>query len=151
MRWYQYSLRSLLILTLLVAIGLKLTLVWTKHRRMKIAREWVEACLNKKYPDLSKTPEAWGNMPQPTACPAHLEPPERLIVLKLAVTELESPRQRIGGLKLLVENEPAAALPMLREAVDGERDGEVRAWELRLIGLCRDKESLDRVVACPGG
>ena len=26
LRWYQYSLRSLLILTLLVAIGLKLTL-----------------------------------------------------------------------------------------------------------------------------
>ena len=150
LRWYQYSLRSLLILTLLVAIGLKLTLVWTKHRRMKIAREWVGACLNKKYPDFSKPEITWGDWVQPVLCPADLKPPERLIVLRLAARELESPRQRIAGLKLLVETEPAAALPMLRAAVDGEGDGDVRAWELRLIGLCRDKESVDRVVACLG-
>ena len=148
LRWYQYSLRSLLILTLLVAIGLKLTLVWTKHRRMKIARQWVEACLKQEYPDLDRLQRIRAVWPQAAACPAHLEPAERLIVLGLAVRELESPRQRIAGLKLLLETEPAAALPMLREAVDGERDGEVRAWELRLIGLCRDKESVDRVVAC---
>jgi hypothetical protein len=66
----------------------------------------------------------------------------------MAVRELETPRQRIAGLKLLVETEPAAALPILRGAFDGEGDGEVRMWELRLIGLCRDKEDVDRVSAC---
>jgi len=72
---------------------------------MKIARQWVQSCLAQKYPDLSSSP--WGQWPGPTVCPAHLEPPERLIVLKMAVSELESPRQRIAGLKLLLENEPA--------------------------------------------
>jgi hypothetical protein len=148
LRWYQYSLRSLLILTLLVAIGLKLTVVWTKHRRMKIAQAWVEACLDQQYPDLNKTPESWDKMPVPAGCPAPLDTPERLIVLRLAATELESPRQRFVGLKLLLETEPAEGLPMLREVLDTERDAEVRAWGLRLLGLCRDKESVDRVFAC---
>ena len=139
LRWYQFSLRSLLILTLLCAIGLKGTVAWKKHQRMKIARAWVETCLAQKHPDIDKPQSARWSWPQPAACPAHLEPEERLIVLKLAVRELETPRERIGGLKLLVETEPAAALPILREAADGEGDGEVRAWELHLIGLCRDK------------
>ena len=148
LRWYQFSLRSLLILTLLVVIGLKITVAWTKHRRMQIAREWVEACLKKKYPDLIAPTLSWSDWASQTACPAHLELPERLIVLRMAVTELETPRQRIAGLKLLLETEMAAALPMLREAEDGERDAEVRTWELRLIGLFRDKKSVDRVAAC---
>ena len=137
-----------MILTLLVVIGLKITVAWTKHRRMQIAREWVEACLKKKYPDLIAPTLSWSDWASQTACPAHLELPERLIVLRMAVTELETPRQRIAGLKLLLETEMAAALPMLREAEDGERDAEVRTWELRLIGLFRDKKSVDRVAAC---
>ena len=133
---------SLLLLMLLCVIALKVHVFLVRQRRMKIAREWVQACLNQKHPA-----GAWW-YPQTPACPAHLEPPERLIVLRMAVMDLESPHERIAGLKLLLETEPAAALPMLREAVDAERDGEVSAWELRLIGLCRDKESAQRVVVC---
>ena len=107
---------------------------------MKIARQWVEACLKQEYPDLDRLQrirEYWatsGGLPRPSGAGGAADRPG------MAVRELESPRQRIAGLKLLLETETAAALPMLREAVDGERDGEVRAWELRLIGLFRDKE-----------
>ena len=44
-------------------------------------------------------------MPMPE-CPATLDDAERIIVLKLAVTQLKSPRERIAGLRILAESRP---------------------------------------------
>jgi hypothetical protein len=54
LRWYQYSLRSLLLLTLLCAIGLKIGQEWQRRRRIEIARKWAQACLDQEYPDCGK-------------------------------------------------------------------------------------------------
>ena len=40
LRWFQYSLRTLLLLTLLCAIVLKAGVEWQRQRRMEIARKW---------------------------------------------------------------------------------------------------------------
>ena len=63
----------------------------------------------------------------------------------MAVAKLESPRQRIAGLRILVESDPGMGLDVLREAVRGERDCEVKAAELRLVGLYRDATTAEMV------
>ena len=53
-RWFQYSLRTLLLPTLLCAIVLKAGLEWQRRRRMEIARNWANACLDQDYPDCGR-------------------------------------------------------------------------------------------------
>ena len=60
-RWYQYSLRTLLILVTLVAVGLSSWLEWQRRRRLGIAREWAQACLDQQYPDFDDH-RAWDSL-----------------------------------------------------------------------------------------
>ena len=144
LRWFQYSLRTLLLLTLLCVIVLKAGLEWQRRRRMEIARNWARACLDQDYPDCGQMrwDKPWPPLP---ACPASLDETLRPIILTMAVTRLESPRERIAGLRILLESSPATALAMLREALRDERDPQVKAVELRLVGLYRDATAADMV------
>ena len=144
LRWYQYRLRTLLLLALLCAIALKAGLEWQHRRRMEIARNWARACLDQEYPDCGRMErdKPWPPLP---ACPAPLDETLRPIILKMAVTQLESPRERIAGLRILLESSSATALAMLREALRDERDPQVKAVELRLVGLYRDATTADMV------
>ncbi len=144
LRWYQYRLRTLLLLALLCAIALKAGLEWQRRRRMEIARNWARACLDQEYPDCGRMDrdKPWPPLP---ACPASLDETLRPIILKMAVTQLESPRERIAGLRVLLESSPATALAMLREGLRDERDPQVKAVELRLVGLYRNATSADMV------
>ena len=147
LRWFQYSLRTLLLLTLLFAIALKAGLEWQRRQRMEIARNWARACLDQDYPDCGQM-KPHGPWPPLPACPAPLDETLRPIILKMAVTRLESPRERIAGLRIVIESSPAAALAMLREALPNERDPQVKAVELRLVGLHRDATTADMVFHC---
>ncbi len=112
----------------LVAFGLLITsggaiLGWP----YRLAQHWVAQLAKGKAPS-----------------PAHFSAEnEAIAALRAAVVGLPQPDQRMTGLRLLIEDCPAAALPILTEAVSRERDGEVRSVELRLIGLHRRSDTVD--------
>jgi hypothetical protein len=78
----------------------------------------------------------------PVALPADISPEEIHAVVRAAVLQLPQTQQRMAGLSLLMEQDPAEALPILIEAVGSETDPQIRAMELRLIGLHRDPTTL---------
>lgn len=75
--------------------------------------------------------------------PGDLSELELLTTLRAAVMQLPRPTQKMTGLQLLIEEYPESALPILVDAVSAEPDPEVRALELRLIGLHRDPDTVN--------
>ena len=144
LRWFQYSLRTLLLLTLLCAVGLKIGQEWQRRRRHRDCPEVGEACLDQDYPNCGRMEwdKPWPPLP---ACPVPLDDAERPIVVKMAATRLESSRERIAGLRLLLESDPEGGLNVLRGALGSERDPALRALLLHLIGLYRDATTADVV------
>jgi HEAT repeat protein len=63
-------------------------------------------------------------------------------ILTTAITQLESPRERTAGLRLLVGLHPTEAAEIIAGAVARETDPHLRAAELLLLGLYRDKQFL---------
>ena len=145
LRWFRSSLRTLLLLTLLSAIVLKAGLEWQRRQRMEIAQKWAQACLDQEYPDCGRDGSATSPGRPCQRARAPLDETLRPIILKMAVTRSKSPRERIAGLRILMESSPATALAMLREALRDERDPQVKAVELRLVGLYRDATAADMV------
>ena len=82
----------------------------------------------------------WPPLP---ACPVPLDDAERPIVVKMAATRLDSSRERIAGLRLLLESDPESGLNVLRGALGSERHMAVRALLRHLIGLYRDATTAD--------
>jgi hypothetical protein len=83
---------------------------------------------------------------QPTTLvppPIHISSDEGRAIHRAAVIQLPRAELRMVGLKLLMEDDPKIALPILTEAVERESDSDVRAMELRLIGLHRDLNTID--------
>ncbi len=101
-----------------------------------------QACLDQEYPNCARMEwdKPWPPLP---ACPVPLDDAERPIVVKMAATRLDSSRERIAGLRLLLESDPESGLNVLRGALGSERDTAVRALLRHLIGLYRDATTAD--------
>ncbi len=76
--------------------------------------------------------------------PKNLNAAQALTVIRSAVLQGSTPRMRIGGVKLLMETRPNGAPPIrsiLMQAIDAEHNVEVRAMEIRLLGINRESYS----------
>ena len=70
--------------------------------------------------------------------PVALSPAQAKVALSAFVVDLPSSNERLHALGLLVEAAGRATLPSIVRAARAEHDPDLLAWELRLIGLCRD-------------
>ncbi len=108
----------------------------------RIARMWIQRILA-----MPPRPTTWfGNTTLP-APPIPLDTIQTLLVLKSAVMQLPTRTERIAALKLLFEEHKEASLPILYEAIAHERDPQVRATEVRLIGVQQDIKSLQPLLS----
>ena len=68
-------------------------------------------------------------------------------VLTAGAVDLPAREQRLAALALLIESDGKAALPTLLRVAAREDDAAWLAWELRLIGLCRDPATAPLLIA----
>ena len=124
--------RHALLAIALIVTAAGATLGWP----YRVAQEWA-ARLPRATLIQSVFLRPWVGLP-----PAR-SPDRARAILEASVIQLPQAQQREAGLKLLMENHPEMALPILLEAAGRESDSEVRALELRLIGLNRDPSTAD--------
>ena len=102
----------------------------------RIGREWGSAQL--------AAPKTWG-------CVLAIDPPAKLTkeaelaAIHGLVINGDIVEQRMAGLKLLVERDPAAGIGVLTDAITRENDGDVLVWEIRLLSLYRNLSSADLI------
>ncbi|MGI8979299.1 MAG: hypothetical protein ACR2FY_08745 [Pirellulaceae bacterium] len=85
------------------------------------------------------TSDDWGQglyVPLPSP-PPKISGQEELELLELAVTRLSQPKQRMAGLKILVETRKTEAFPILRNLLAKSRHLETTTALIHLIGLQR--------------
>jgi hypothetical protein len=88
---------------------------------------------------IAQPPVTPTGIPRRLACPVPLRPEQELAALRAAAIALPSARQRVWAIKMDVERQGVASLPTLMDALRREKDGAVRAMELRLIAISRDE------------
>jgi hypothetical protein len=137
-RWFQFSLRTLMAMVALCAIGLFLAQQYYWYRKKQILREWIDQVLAQ---DVSNDRQR----AKPVPCPIALEDAEQIELLEFGVLNLDSSEHRTGALKLLVERFPAKTLPVLRRMLKRSAEPDFRALQLVLIGLHRDPATVDVV------
>lgn len=79
--------------------------------------------------------------------PVALNDRQAIEVLDSSLVHLPAARERLGALKVLVERHGRWALPSILHAARTETDPTLLAWELRLIGLCRDPSTAQLLAA----
>jgi len=122
--------RHALIFLALLLVGAGAALGWP----YRFAQQWIAL----RYND----PPFPVNGPRMVVPRMTLSGPQAFVTLRAAVIQLAKAKQRTTGLRILVEEHPEWALPILIEAVGFEPDSQLRALELRLIGLHRDKTTV---------
>jgi hypothetical protein len=114
----------------------------------RLGQRWIATVLNTPPP----TPPAafgWpGAAPVPRVLPLNLTADVRAVVLRSAVRQGRTARERVAAVKWLVEEQSMAEFqPILLDAEPGERDAEVRALETRLLGMCRKSQSIPTLLS----
>ena len=100
----------------------------------RIGKRWIVRAL-KPRPTNQTQVYAWESW---RYSPFELDEEESSLVLSNFVVDLPEDRERLAALGLLVESIGKSALPTLRYTALTEHDENNLAWEIRLIGLCRD-------------
>jgi hypothetical protein len=104
----------------------------------RVARLWVARLLRTPPPRGSSY---W----QVPPAPLNVDASDELAVMRSAVLQMPTPRERLAGLKLLMEHHPEAAPPVILEALASERDPENLCWLLRMLGLYRDTNTVTAI------
>ena len=104
----------------------------------RIARVWVRQLLA-----IYKPGDRWLKLP---TSPIPLPDDAKVAVLRAGLTQLPTSRERLGALKLLLEEQPGKALPVVSDALHVESDAALRATLLQVIGLYRKPEALRYVL-----
>lgn len=79
--------------------------------------------------------------------PVKLSPAEAEAALRNLIVDLPTSEERLTALAMLTDGAGHAALPSFVHAAKTESDESLLAWELRLIGLCRDPQTADLLIS----
>lgn len=141
-RWLRFSLRTLLIVTTLVCVGIVAKQKYDWYWRQQLIHPWIAPLVElaraadgdvRCYPDFD---------PPRLTPPAGLPAEEQITLLRWGILELETPEERLAALKILVESHGEEALPVLRELIPECRHGELQATLLHVLAFARDPEDL---------
>ncbi|MFN0021641.1 MAG: HEAT repeat domain-containing protein [Pirellulaceae bacterium] len=131
-RWLTFSLRSLMLLLTLVAIGLGVKLKYDWYRKKWLAGEWIAPLVN----------TADGVLTTIGPAPSGVRAEDEIALLQFGILELDTPEQRFAALKILVETRQEESLPALRELIPKSRHPEMQAMLLHLVSLARDPKDI---------
>ena len=120
--------------------------VWGKlqydwYCKLSLAAKWVEPLVKMK-PLAEEIPaddffgsSLYTELPK---APPKVSAQDELELLQLAITRLYQPKQRMAGLRILVETRKAEVFPILRQLLATTRHPEIMAALVHLIGLQRN-------------
>ena len=138
-RRFQFSLRTILVVVTLCAVGLFVKLQYDWYRKLALIRGWIATCVAETGPDTY-----WSatriEMPAGTSEAGELK------LLDLGFDRFKSREEQTALLKMLLERHPTSARDRLGRMLDVSSEPEVRSLQLHLLGLYRDKTIVDRFV-----
>ena len=139
---YRFSLRTLLIIVTLSALGILAKQWWDHQQRLKAIGSWVDACAEEAEKHIG---------PFSSACPKTMEVKHQVELLAYGAIHFEPPNQlpavdrRVVCLKLLAENFPENSLePLLSIAIDSD-DLHIQKLAIHLVALYREESSLEKL------
>jgi hypothetical protein len=129
----RFSLKTLMLVVTLCCLGTWGKLQYDWYCKLSLAAKWVEP--------LVKQPE--GGLPP---VPKGIRSQEELEYLEFAITRLPQPKQRIAGIKILVETRKEQARRLLGSLLVKSRHPDTRAMLIRLIGLAREEAWIPKLM-----
>jgi len=137
----SFSLRALLLLVTLVALGLFAKQLWDDHQKRKMLAEWIDQIRQSEV--ISPYSR---NAPNPLACPTDLEKEEQLALLLYGAVKLDEEFEQMCCLKILAEHFPVDAKePLTRIALRSNNEA-TQAAAIHLLGFIRDENILPRLL-----
>jgi len=143
--WFSFSLRSLLVVTTLICVGIAIKQQYDWRRKRELIHKWIAPLVEaaraangdvRKHQD----PERGATKP------AEITPEEELAVLTFGILESETSEERLAALEVLIESFPDAAFAVIREVLPkSPRDPELQALLLRLLALCAYPDDVPRI------
>jgi hypothetical protein len=103
----------------------------------RIARAWIRQIMA-----MPPSPSPYLRPPLPLPPLSLTTADQTLSVLRTAVMRLPSSIERMTAVKLVLQDYSTLALPILIEAVGREKDPNLRATQVRMIGLFQDSSTL---------
>lgn len=105
----------------------------------RVGRRWIARVM---APNPRSSPYGYDPRYDPwRRSPVKLSPAQAALALSHLIVDLPTNNERFAVLGMLTEGAGRAALPSLTHAAENERDQSLLAWEIRLIGLCRDPQT----------
>jgi len=142
----RFSLRTLLLVVTLAAIGLWGKLQYDEYCKRRLAAQWVEPLL--AIPAAPVVMDPWGG-PQLAPMPPWPQlrtdkQQEELLVI--GATQLADPKQRMAAVKILVETRRHGAQGTLWRILAMSKDSNIQAAAIHLLALERKPEIADRLL-----
>jgi len=143
--WFSFSLRSLLILTTLICLGIGLKQQYEWRRKRALIHEWIAPLVHQaraangdvlryQHPDAVRSR------------PVGLAPEDEIAVLMFGILESETSEERFASLQVLVESRREDAFAVLRDLLPrSQRHPELQAVLLHLLALARDPDDLAHI------
>ncbi|HEV3342388.1 MAG TPA: HEAT repeat domain-containing protein [Pirellulales bacterium] len=137
-RRLQFSIRSLFVLILIAALSLFAKREYDAYRRLALVRGWIATCIAKD--------EAGTYFAELIQLPTGMTEADEMSLLDTGLNRYKSPEEQAAFFKMLVERHPSEAKNRLLGRLKYPAEPEVRALQLHLLGLYRDKTIVDRLV-----
>lgn len=146
-RWARFSLRTLLLIVTVVAVGLYGKQRWDNYQKLKTAEAWVDAAIT----ELDGHSSFYYGQESPVhqisaGCPNEkLETAGQIAVLVHGALNLQTTRRQTCCLKILAEQFPAVSLNAFIRIAHRSDDVEIQATAIHLASLYRDVDSLQEI------
>ena len=136
---FRFSIKTLLVLTLVLAVGVTVKLRSDKAKRVEATQEWISECLDQYSPFRGwiKGPVYGWNIGKaiessPTLDFANLKKAQQILGLRDVAIDSDQQREQICAIRLLVKQYPKDCIPALRVIAARPIDSEVR----RVATIC---------------
>ena len=143
-RWLTFSLRSLMLLLTLVAIGLGVKLKVRLVSKEMARGEWVAPVATEAREHGTRF-QLRRSSPAPHEAPGNVSADEEVDLLQFGILELDTPEERFAALMFLVDSRQEESLPFLRALISKSRHPEMQEVLLHLISLFQEPEDIPRI------
>lgn len=143
----RFRLRTLMLVVTLCCFGTWGKLQYDWYCKLSLAAKWVEPLVNAPAMSPELMSSQFFGLPQQTFPAAKgIKSQQELEFLEIAITRLSQPKQRIAGLKILVESRKEQSRPLLVNLLALSRHPDTKAVLIRLIGLGREESSIPKIM-----